>query len=55
MKVKILKNYKDYRKNQIIEVTKNVAFGLIDKKIARLFASFKNVNKMFKKSKAKMK
>lgn len=55
MKIKFVKDYKEYKKNQIIEVTRNVAHGFIEKKVAKLFATFKNTNKMFKKSKAKLK
>lgn len=34
VRIKILKDYKDYKKDDIINVTPNVAFGLIDKGIA---------------------
>lgn len=34
MKVKILKDYKEYDKGEIVEVTRNVGFGLIDSGIA---------------------
>lgn len=30
MRVKIIKDYKTYRKGDIVEVSPNVAFGLID-------------------------
>lgn len=30
MRIRILKDYKNYRKGEIVEVSRNVAFGLID-------------------------
>ena len=55
MKLKFLKKYKEYKRGQVIEVTNNVAHGLIEKGLARIFVGYKNVNKMFKKSKSKIK
>jgi len=34
-KVKLLKEYQDYSRGEIIEVSNNVAFGLVDSGIAR--------------------
>lgn len=34
MKVRIIKDHLQYRRNQVIEVTKNVGFGLIDAGVA---------------------
>lgn len=34
-KIKLLKNYREYSSQEIISVSNNVAFGLIDQKIAR--------------------
>lgn len=36
MRVKIIKNHKNYRAGEIVEVTKNVAFGLMDSGIGIL-------------------
>lgn len=35
-RVKIIKDYRDYRKGETIEVTPNVAHGLIDAGVAEL-------------------
>lgn len=34
-KIKLLKEYQDYSRGEIIEVSNNVAFGLVDSGIAR--------------------
>ena len=55
MKLKFLKKFGEYKRGQIIEVTNNVAHGFMEKGVARMFVEYKNVNKMFKKSKSKIK
>lgn len=55
MKLKILKKHGEYKRGQVVELTNNVAHGLIEKGIARIFVGYKDVNKIFKKSKAKIK
>lgn len=52
MKVRILKDEKEYRKGDVVDVTPNVAFGLIDRGIAavdRMFDSPKTGSKVVKK------
>lgn len=34
-KVKLLKEYQDYLRGEVIEVSNNVAFGLVDSGVAR--------------------
>lgn len=36
MRIRIIKDSKDYKKNEIVEVSKNVAFGLIDSGIGMI-------------------
>lgn len=36
MKVRIIKDYKDYHKDEVVDVTPNVAHGLIDSGVARV-------------------
>ena len=36
MRIKITKDYKEHKSGEIIDVTPNVAFGLIDKGIAKI-------------------
>ena len=38
-RIKITKEYQEYKKGEIIEVSNNVAFGLIDKGVAKIFKS----------------
>lgn len=36
MRIRIIKDYKDYSKGDVVEVSNNVAFGLIDRGVAKL-------------------
>lgn len=36
MKVRIIKDHKEYHRGEVVEVTKNVAFGLIELGVARI-------------------
>jgi len=36
MRIKITKDYKEYRSGEIVDVSRNVAFGLIDRGLAKV-------------------
>lgn len=40
-KIKFLRNHGDYKRHQVIEVSNNVAHGLIDKGVAKVNKAFK--------------
>jgi len=40
-KIKLLENYKEHKKGDIIEEKNNIVFGLIDKNKAKLFVGIK--------------
>jgi len=52
-KVKLLKNFKDIKKGTVLNVTNNVAFGLIDKGIARIEKSIKKATKAVREKRIK--
>lgn len=35
-KIRVIKDYKEYRKGDVIDVTPNIAFGLIEKGVAQV-------------------
>ena len=56
MKIKLKKVYRDFAKGAIIEVTKNVAYGLVEKGIGKVFVPLKKrADTMFRKSNKKVK
>lgn len=51
MKVRIIKDHKDYKKNEVVDVSPNVAHGLIDSGIARVDRMFTSNDKPYKVTK----
>ena len=55
MKVRIIKDHKEYRKDEVVDVTPNVAHGLIDSGVARadrMFTSYKTATRGLKNGKS---